>query len=319
MRMMKYRKFFKENLTLSQDKLISPNLNDSLEFIRRQNYDAIYVGSDTLLELKRARKDELTAYWLNNGLKTRKFLLAASSHNVTFEALSDHQREQMQQTIADFSLLGVRDEATFRLLSHFTRPDDERLRIIPDPTFTYEIDYSHIERYFKRRNLSFDKPVVCLHLLRDSQWGSTLAAYFRKEGYIIASLRPAYYADVILTDLSPFEQMGVYRYFQLVITHRFHDAIFCLKNLTPVIVFPEQATDVTPFGESKHQSLLRAFKVESTHYVPNTEALTAEYLFDIHLDAIRAFKDNEAVITSVLREHKNKYESFLMRSSTLIQ
>ena len=126
--------------------------------------------------------------------------------------------------------MGVRDEATFRLLSHFTVPGDDRLQIIPDPTFTFEIDYRYIEDYIIQRKLIFKKPIVCLHLLRSTKWASTLADYFRQEGYIIASLRPAYYADIIFTDLLAFEQIGLYRYFDLVITHRFHDSIFSIKK-----------------------------------------------------------------------------------------
>ena len=81
-------------LFFSQKKLITANLKDSIDFIRNQNYDAIYVGSDTLLELKRAGKDELTAYWLDDTIECKKFLIAASSHNVTFESLSDQQKNK---------------------------------------------------------------------------------------------------------------------------------------------------------------------------------------------------------------------------------
>ena len=128
-RIRKYMNFFKNDYVFSKEKLITANLKDSIDFIRNQNYDAIYVGSDTLLELKRAAKDELTAYWLDDSIKCRKFMIAASSHNVVFENLSSQQKIKIQNTINDYSLLGVRDEATFRLLSHFTAVGDERLQI----------------------------------------------------------------------------------------------------------------------------------------------------------------------------------------------
>ena len=318
-RILKYRKFFREELTLSSNKLISPNVNKALEFLKRHNYDAIFIGADTVLELRGAPKDGLTAYWLDNRIDSKKFLIAASSHNVTFERLSDTQKERMQRTIDDFSLLGVRDDATFRLLSHFTNRGDKRLQIIPDPTFTYDIDYSYIDHYLTQKNVKLNKPIVCLHLLRDSRWASALANCFRKEGYIIASLRPAYYADVMFTDLSPLEQMGVYKYFNLVITTRFHDSIFCFKNMTPVIVFAEHVSDVTSFGESKYKTLFSSFGLDSTHYIANKNMLTAEYLFDIHRDAIKRFNDNEDRIRKVLREHKKTYEAFLDASTSYIR
>ena len=316
-RILKYKNFFKNDYTFSKSKLITANLKDSIDFINNQNYDAIFVGSDTLLELKRAGKDELTAYWLDDTIKCNKFLIAASSHNVTFESLSDPQKSHIQSTINDFSLLGVRDEATFRLLSYFIEPGDVRLKIIPDPTFTFEIDYRYIEEYFIQKKLFFQKPIICLHLMRNTKWASALADYFREEGYIIASLRPAYYADIIFTDLSAFEQIGLYKYFDLVITHRFHDSIFCIKNLTPVIVFPEYFSDVTMYDENKNKTLFKSFNIEE-NYISNRDNLNAESIFEMHKQAITNFKNNKTFIQYKLLENKNIYESFVRESGKLL-
>jgi hypothetical protein len=317
-RIKKYKNFFRENLLLSKKKLISSNFDKSIKFIKNQNYDAIYVGSDTLLELKRALKNELTAYWLDKTIHSKKFLIAASSHNVVFEQLSDIQKNEMEQTINEFSLLGVRDEATYRLLSNFIPTGDKRLMMVPDPTFTFKIDYKKIEEYFHKKKLSFNKPIVCLHLLRNTEWASELANNFRKEGYIIASLRPAYYADIIFTDLSPFEQMGLYKYFDLVITHRFHDSIFCLKNLTPVIVFPEFPTDVTLHGDNKNKTLFKSFNIDNVNYIDTKENINAKYLFKIHKQAILNFKNEEDFIKIKLEENIMRYESYIMDTKRIV-
>lgn len=313
-RIKKYEEFFSSQFVFSPGQLISADLKESLRFIRSQEYDAIFVGSDTLLELKRAKADELTAYWLDGSIKARKFLIAASSHNVVFENLSEKQRVGIQRTIDDFSLLGVRDEATFRLLMHFIRTGDKRLEIIPDPTFVYEIDYSFIENYLKTRKIVFKKPVVCLHLLRTTSWARELADYFRKGGYLVASLRPAWYADIIFNDLSPFEQLGLYRYFDLVITHRFHDSIFSIKNLTPVIVFPEFNSDVTSFGENKNLTLFKTFGIEN-NYIGNRQNLNATAIFGLHRQAIADFRKNEHFISGKLKENRTRYENFLRKAA----
>jgi hypothetical protein len=316
-RMKKYNRFFDDQMSFSEAKLVSSNLSESIEFMRKQNYDAIYVGSDTILELRGANKDELNAYWLDKTIDCKKYLIAASSLNVVYDALSENQKNKIQETLNDFSLLGVRDDATYRLLSFFTSKADERLRIIPDPTFTYEIDYGYIEQYIKKRKLIFNKPLVCLHLTRDTKWGSDLARYFRQEGFIIASLRPAYYADIIFTDLSPFEQIGIYKYFSLVITHRFHDSIFCFKNYTPVIVYPENVTDITSHGENKNLTLLKSFHVDKTSYVENKDKVSARDLIDIYPEAIRNINNNREVIRAVLNKHKETYESFVNESKRI--
>jgi hypothetical protein len=316
-RFKKYYDFFKKELTFSKNKLITSDLKKSIEFIKKQNYNAIYVGSDTVLELRKAQKDNLTTYWLDNSINCKKFLIAASSFNLINEALSTNQKYQIQKSIDCFSLLGVRDDATFRLLSNFIPSGDKRLQIIPDPTFTYEIDYSYVEQYIKRKRLHFSKPIVCFHLTRDTIWAKSLANYFKKEGYVVASLRPAYYADIIFTDLSPFEQMGIYKYFDLVITHRFHDSIFCFKNFTPVIVFPKKLEDVTLYGESKYLSLFKSFHLEKTNYIDNKDKITVQYLFDMSKEAINNFAKKRDFIKVTLQENKEKYESFVRESKKI--
>ncbi len=316
-RMKKYRAFFKEELALSPAGLISPDVGKALEYIKKQNYEALYVGSDTVLELRETSRDNINAYWLDPAIECKKFLIAASSLNVVYESLSEKQKDEIQKAIAGFSLLGVRDDATFRLLSNFISKGDGRLRFVPDPTFTYEIDYSHIERYLGKRKLVFDKPVICLHLTRDTKWAREVSDHFRKEGFVIASLRPAYYADVLFTDLSPFEQMGIYTYFHLVITHRYHDSIFCFKNHTPVIVFPENISDVSRYGENKNLTLFKSFNVEKINYIENKNAISGRYLIDIYREAVNNIQSHYESIETMLKKHKENYESFIKESKRI--
>jgi Polysaccharide pyruvyl transferase len=317
-RFAKYDSFFMEQVTFSEEALTTADPKSALDYIRRQRYDAIYVGADTVLELKGARADSLTPFWLDGTIPSAKFLAAASSHNLTVGALSTQQKDLIKRTVDSFSLLGVRDEATFRLLGHFTQPGDERLQMVPDPTFTYDIDHTHIERYLVKKGFRPTAPVVCLHSVRGLAWAPALAKRFQKLGYIVASLRPAYYADILFTDLSPFEQMGLYKHFSLVITHRFHDTIFSLKNLTPVIAFPEYATDVTSHGESKIATLLKGFEAKETSYVSNNDALTADTLFERYPAVIAHFAKNRERLETLLREHRDRYTSFIHHSRAIV-
>jgi hypothetical protein len=316
--MRKYRSFFRDELTFSSESLITRSTDRALDFIRRQQYDAIYVGSDTVLELKNCPPDGLTPYWLDSTVCGAKVFAAASSHSVTAGALSERQKYLMASTLNSFSLMGVRDHATRRLLSQFVGETDNRLRLVPDPTFSFDIDYSHIERYLVQNRPSISGPIVCLHLLRDSTWAGTLADRFRHAGYAVASLRPARYADILFTDLSPFEQLGLYQRFSLVITHRFHDAIFCLKNKTPVMVFPENVSDVTPHGESKIATLLKGFGLDATSYLPDRREVNADYLYERHRDAVAAFEAGRDRIDSVLSAHKAAYIDFIGQSRAFV-
>lgn len=317
-RMAKYDDFFGGMLTMSGERLVCADPERAAEFIGRQGYRAIYVGADTLLELKGAPRGRLTAYWLDPRIDCAKFLIAASSHNLVYSSLDSQRIERMRAALERFSLLGVRDEPTLRLLSQLVPEGDPRLQMVPDPTFTYDIDYGHVERYLKRSRVAFGAKVVCLHLLRDTRWGRELADGFRRCGFKVASLRPARWADYQFTDLSPFEQVGLYRYFDLVITHRFHDAIFCFKNRTPVIFFPEYATDVTPFHESKTLTLFKSFGLDGPCYIENRDAVCARFLLDRWRDAVEAFRARDGGMEKMLGELRERYLGFARRSRLLV-
>ena len=83
-----YRRFFRDHLTFSQERLVSRSRAEALGFIAAQGYDAIYVGSDTVLEQRGAEEDGITAFWLSPKLGGMKCLIAASAHSLTYEALS---------------------------------------------------------------------------------------------------------------------------------------------------------------------------------------------------------------------------------------
>jgi hypothetical protein len=317
-RIHKYRKFLNENFTLSKNNLISSRADESVDFIKSLNYDCIFIGADTLLELDRAEKDKLTAFWLDPSIKCKKCLIAASAKNVTFEKMSVSQKAFASETIKDFSLLGVRDDSTYRLLSHFTSAGDDRLSIIPDPTFTLDPNLNIVEDYIKKKRINFDKPTICFHVQRHDTWASELAEKFKKLGYQIASFRPGKYADILLNGLSPLEQFCVYKYFKLVITHRFHDTIFCLLNKTPVITYPVSKSYTTNLGESKYASLLKYFRLIKYNYIENPEEITTQLIIMKYDEAMGHFIDNIPLIEKKITEHKNTYQSFLNRAREIV-
>jgi polysaccharide pyruvyl transferase WcaK-like protein len=317
-RIRKYKKFLHANFTLSKNKLRSPNYEESLDFIKSLNYDVIFVGADTVLELDRANKESLTAYWLSKSLKCKKFLIAASAKNVTFENMSERQKYLAKDTIEDFSLLGVRDEATYRLLSHFTLENDNRLINIPDPTFTLDPKIDYAEEYLRNKKLSFEMPTICFHLQRNIIWAEELAKEFRKKGFQIASFRPGKYADVLLNDLSPLEQFGIYKYFKLVITNRFHDTIFCLLNKTPVITYQFNERYTTQFGESKYASLLKYFNLGKSNYLEDTGDISAKRILSMYQNAINSFYDNVENIEDKISESKKIYLDYINKAKLII-
>lgn len=306
-RLSKYRDFIKNNLNLTPKRMVAKDPKIVWNFIKQRKYDALYIGSDTLLELDRYASNEISAFWLPPEIETNKFLVAASSKNLDFRNLSKYQKEKIGDSINSLSLLGVRDEATARLIRNFIPQNDKRLEIIPDPTFSLNIDYKFVEKYLSKKKVDLGKPTICLHLTKDTSYSFTLANTLRQKGFQIASLRPAYYADILLNDLSPFELIGVFKYFKAVVTHRFHDSVFCLKNLTPVITVPYSFSYTNTFNESKYTSLFRTFNIYESNLINTMKENTSENICYLLEKTISEFP-KKSVDSKLNEMHASFYE-----------
>lgn len=310
-----YSLFKKHTLGVTNDRIIT-DIPKALQFIKQRNYDIIYIGADTLLELDRLPKgsDDISAYWLSPDIEARKVLLAASCKNTEYDTLSKSQIEKLSATLADFSLLGIRDITTYNLLSHFVAP--ERIRMIPDPTFSLPIEYAHIEQYLQQNKIDIPKRSICFNTYRTDKWCKEVAEHFKGKGYTIVSLRPAPWADIILNSLSPLEQLGVYRYFSAIVTHRFHDTIFALKNGIAPLTYVSDSSYTTTLGNSKCSSLIEDFGLYPQHIIDNPAHLTAP-LFIEHLEEIlNTFDSRKDDVAHKIKSYAQAYIDFLNENIT---
>jgi len=313
----KYYKFTRK-FNLSSKALVTLNYQKATDFINSLKYDAIYVGSDTLLELFRAPQNDITAYWLSPDIKAKKIMIAASARNTSYSQLSDTQKNKLQESINDFKALGIRDNATYSLIKNFIKDNDKRLEIIPDPTFYFDIDYTDADNYAKETGIATcNKPIVCFHLLKTDKFAQDLANIYHKAGYLIASLRPAKYADFLLKDLSPTEFAGIFKYFKITITHRFHDSVFNIKNLTPILLYPPSAAYINENGDSKQSSLVTSFGIREHNYIEDINSLSADEIKTKADQAIIAFNQNKIKIKEQLKSHKVQLTDYVKRTSLL--
>jgi hypothetical protein len=314
-RLSKYRNFINDKLNLTSKQIISRKPEPVWTFIKQNEYDSIYIGSDTLLELDRYNSNEISAFWLPSEINAKVFLIAASSKNLEYDKLSDFQKEKLNDSINGMDLLGVRDEATSRLIRNFIPKEDKRLQIIPDPTFSYNIDYKYVGSYLASKKIDLSKPTICLHLAKDLVYSAKLASILRSKGYQIASLRPAYWADILLNDMSPLELIGIFKYFKVVVTHRFHDSIFCFKNLTPVILIPYSFSFANSFNESKYTSLFKTFGISETNLINSKTENTAENVVQLIEKTIFDFP--KTAIEIKLNELSSIFNQYIDRTFSL--
>lgn len=317
-RINKYCKYHKELLGIRNDRTIL-SVEKALQYIDQRGYDIIFVGADTLLELNRLPKeyDGLSLYWLSTHIKAKVVLLAASSKNVEYHNLSERQKSLMSQVVKSYTAIGVRDAATRELMSNFV--DKSEIELIPDPTFSLPIDYSHTHSYIEKNNLHFPEKCICLHCYKTDSWAGEVAQQLRNEGYTIVSLRPAKWADIVLNDMSPLEQAGIFRHFNLIVTHRFHEGIYALKNNTPPLLYVNGNTNLkTQSGESKYKSLMDSVGLYESNVI-DTGTITAQRMLAAIPQAIAAFAHNKELIEENVREKGLLYYDFLRRSKKKIE
>lgn len=316
---LKYYKFIKEKFKKSKNAMVSRNIEKSLKFINMQNYDAIFVGSDTVLELFRNNKDEISAYWLSPKIKAKKFLIAPSSRDASYGKLSETQKLKLKESINEFSMLGVRDISTYTLIEKFISKSDERLKIIPDPTFFMRIENVYANKYLTTMmDLNVRKKIICFHLLKTNKFANDLAMILKSKGYTIVSLRPAKYADFILKDLSPLEFAGIFKFFTLTITHRFHDTVFCLKNLSPVVLYNPGPQYKDEYGYSKQSFLMEEFGIKDTNYIENIDEMKIEHIMIIIENSIERFKYKKKEINQKLVNNRNMIKEYLTETRKYI-
>lgn len=312
-RFKKYSDFKKKQLQIRHDVIIK-NVDDALRYIASRAYDAIYVGADTLLELDKLLPgyDGISAYWLKD-IKAKKVLIAASSKNVTFEKLSVKQQADLKVAANQFSYIGVRDRATMALFEHLA-DKNKKIEYIPDPTFTFDIDYSYIDAYLKKKHVVIPEKSVFVQFYGDDYWLSDVAKDLKQRGYTLITNRGVAWSDIVLIDMSPLEQIGLYRYVSFVITHRFHDGVFCMKNHTPALIYVKSAKIMMTGGESKHVSLLKDFGLYPQAFLGALDS--KEGLKNVWLsyeETMKVFDEDK--VEEVLLKNKKVYLDYL--NSTL--
>jgi hypothetical protein len=308
-RFKKYRDFKKNQLMVTHDVVIQ-NVEEALRYIAARQYDVIYVGADTLLELDKLAPDYdgISAYWLKN-IKAKKVLIAASSKNVTYEKLTAKQQADLKTAANQFAYIGVRDRATVALFENLVS-EGKKIEYIPDPTFTYDIDYSYINAYLRKKGVQIPDKSVFVQFYGDDYWLADVAKDLKRRGYTLVTNRGVSWSDIVLIDMSPLEQVSLYRYVNFVITHRFHDGVFCMKNHTPALIYVKSAKMMMTGGESKHVSLLKDFGLYPQAFLGALDS--KEGLKDV-------WKSYEATmevfdvgkVEDVLRKNKEVYMGYL--------
>ena len=248
-----------------------------------RKYDLLVVGSDTTLHLwgdGRYTDNLPPMYWLGDLPDTPRVTLASCSHTDRYEDLSPTQARIMSAAVKKFSFLGVRDELTAELLSKLGPAEGVEPRVIPDPTFSYEVDPEPARLLLNRRRLGRKRPLCGLHLAWPSPVKRQLAALLSQH-YEVLDLGGQYSGCTALVSSGPYEWSGLFSHLALHVTTSYHETIFALKQGTPVFTVEGAEHRFDPVSKSsKIVSLWRKLgRLDSNYLNPHLDDVTGDEAF----------------------------------------
>ena len=232
-----------------------------------ERYDVLVVGSDAVFNW--GGKGLPNAYFPDDRVSSHRVSYAASCYGMDYSNMSEPDRQIIKNSLSSFSYLGVRDNATEKLVKSLCGQ-------VPvfhngDPSCFLDLDKLPVDRTrlkekLERQGVDFKKPVI--GLMAGSHIGHEVARHFKGRAQLVAVYEPNPYADVFLYDLNPFEWACVFGLFDVTLTHFFHGTMFSLKNETPVMAV-ELNTPYAKRYKTKIRDVLERLHLEDYHYTWN--------------------------------------------------
>lgn len=275
-RLIKYNQLRKKtmNFTSTIDLF---NYTDEDETIIRQ-YDLVVIGSDTILEQAYGRDGRIGLNWMP--LDVRKIYFAASASPANFEP-----EEDLKGVAAKADFIGLRDNLTIAFFVNKLGIDKERIIKQPDPS--YFLDINQFTLSVRRQNkLRKGRRYALYNFMSNFPLRKGLADALRNIGYTVVSTAYNPYADICLDTIDAYEWAGVFRLMDVIVTERFHDSVFGLRNERPVIAIDWDPARFTKNGDSKTLRILEDYNHEHLHF-----NLCERTDFSVVIDAVKNIKD----------------------------
>ena len=269
----KYKSFCKNELLIDDNPLITKDYVQAVKFIQNK-YDMVVVGSDTVWEIASLQRKDMAPfpniYWLSPDIKTQKIAFSVSMGATSADQLTDTILTNMKSLIAEFDLIGVRDDLTEKTVKGILPENVKTIIRTPDPTFTYEIRHTGIDIKLSKLGLDLNKPIAGICLPNINIRKQIVEHLLLKNFQVLLMNQSPVIGQnnnkniFVLPPITPHEWAESFKFLTLSITQLFHGTIFSLKNLIPVVSIDCESHRFSSTGESKTLSLLKEFNMH--HY-----------------------------------------------------
>lgn len=221
-------------------------------------YDLVVIGSDTILEKAYGSNGCIGLNWMP--LNVRKIYFAASASPANFEP-----NEELKNVASDAEFIGLRDKLTIDFFVNKLGISEDRIIKQPDPS--YFLDINQFKLSVRQRNkLKKGKRYVLYNFMSNFPLRKELADALRKIGYYVVSTSYNPYADICLDTIDAYDWAGVFELMDIIVTERFHDSVFGLRNERPVVAIDWDPVRFTRSGDSKTLRILEDYGHMHLHF-----------------------------------------------------
>lgn len=257
--------FLKSACRLSTDSACTDDIGQGRELILSQNYDAVVVGSDTVLQFGPnfggtyiSAPQAPNLYFLPFDAPFKKIVFAGSANPFHSCQLESLDCAAAKHWLSKFATVTYRDSATADALRMLGLRDD-KLHFMPDPTFLH--DFTHLA---ERKPQTHGSEKLGAVAIGDAKLAGSCMSVLANAGYTPVNLlsgNAAPHGGINAHPASVSEYLGQFRTFETLVTDRFHGAIIGMQLGCCPIIAIEQA-ERYPEKNSKVRDLFARLGLE---------------------------------------------------------
>lgn len=255
-RLYKYHKLRNKEMNFTQQIDLFNYSQEDIAIIKQ--YDLVVIGSDTILEKAYGDNGKIGLNWMP--FETKKIFFAASASPANFTP-----KEDLKKTVKTAKFIGLRDDLTISFFINQLGIDKQQIVKQPDPSFFLDVKNFKLSAY-NINKFNKNERYVLYNFASNFPLRKTMADELRNIGYKVVTTAYNPYADLCLTTIDAYEWAGVFRHVDLVVTERFHDSVFALRNERPVIAIDWDTNRFTHAGDSKTLCILQDYEHEHLHF-----------------------------------------------------
>ncbi len=223
-------------------------------------YDLIVIGSDTILEkISYPQFNKIGLMWGIDGTNVPKVLYAASGDDCIDNKRNTVFHSLLKTSLEQFKFIGVRDGIIQSFIVDDLGINRDRVTKQPDPTYNLSLDLFELSDSNKRKLQKLKGKIALFHIDRRCLYRSKLAQILKSKGYRLITPEYDPNCDISFGYIDHFQWAALFKYVDVVITERFHETVFALRNTKSIVNVDWNKSKINDEGDSKRTEILKEY------------------------------------------------------------